>query len=38
MLPENKVDEWINPSSSPEELIPYALSDVVAEKILLSRY
>ena len=38
MLPEDKVDEWINPSSNPEELIHFALSDVVAEKILLNRY
>lgn len=33
ILPEDKVDEWINPSSNPNEIINYALSDIVAEKI-----
>ena len=32
MLPADKIDEWINPSSNPEELIPYALSDMIIEK------
>ena len=32
MLPEDKIDEWISPSTKPEELIPYALSDMVMEK------
>ena len=34
MLPEDKINEWINPSSDPEELIHYALSDMVIEKVL----
>lgn len=29
MLPKDRIDEWINPSSVPEDLIPYALSDMV---------
>lgn len=32
MLPKEKIDEWINPSSNPEEIIPFALSDMVMEK------
>ena len=32
MLPKEKIDEWINPSSDPEEIIPFALSDMVIEK------
>ena len=32
ILPKEKVSEWINPSSNPEALLQYALSDMVAEK------
>ena len=32
MLPDDKIDEWISPSAQPEDLIPYALSDMVMEK------
>ena len=32
MLPTDKIDEWIDPSSIPEELLPYALSDMIIEK------
>ncbi len=32
MLPKDKIDDWINPSSIPEELIPHALSEMVIEK------
>lgn len=32
MLPKDKIDEWINPSTNPEKLIPYALLDMVTEK------
>ena len=32
ILPKEKLPEWINPSSNPEALLPYALSDMVAEK------
>ncbi len=31
ILPENKIDEWINPKSNPNEVIKYALSDMVLE-------
>lgn len=33
MLPADKIDDWINPSSKPEEVIPYALSDMIIEKV-----
>ena len=33
ILPEEKIDEWITPSSKPEEIIPYALSDMIMEKV-----
>ncbi|MCR5330675.1 MAG: SOS response-associated peptidase [Lachnospiraceae bacterium] len=32
MLPEDKIDEWINPSTNPETLVYSALSDMVMEK------
>ncbi len=32
MLPKNKINDWINPSSNPADLIQFALSDTVAEK------
>ena len=32
ILPKEKIPEWINPSSTPESLLQYALSDMVAEK------
>ena len=32
ILPEDKIDAWIDPSSDPAEIVPYALSDMVAEK------
>ena len=32
MLPADRIDEWIDPSSKPEEVIPYALSDMIIEK------
>ena len=31
MLPENKIDEWINPASDPDSLISNALSDMIIE-------
>ena len=31
MLPEDKINNWINPDSSPDTVIPYALSDMVTE-------
>ena len=32
MLQKDKIEDWINPSKNPEELIPYALLDMVTEK------
>ncbi|SFG78187.1 SOS response-associated peptidase [Oribacterium sp. WCC10] len=32
MLPENLINDWINPSSNPDEIIRYSLSDMVIEK------
>ena len=32
MIPEDRIDEWINPYSKPEEVLPYALSDMIIEK------
>lgn len=32
MLPTDKISEWISPSSNPNDLIQFALSDTVAEK------
>jgi hypothetical protein len=33
MLPKERIDEWISPASNPDKIIPYALSDMIAEKI-----
>lgn len=32
ILPGDKVDKWIRPGSRPEEMLPYALTDMYAEK------
>ena len=32
MIPEDRIDDWINPYSNPEEVLPYALSDMIIEK------
>ena len=32
ILPEEKIDEWIRPDSDPENLLPYALTDMIFEK------
>ncbi len=32
MLPKDRIDAWIDPASNPEELLPYALSNMVVEK------
>ena len=32
ILPGDKINEWITPSSIPEEVIPYALNDMIIEK------
>ena len=32
ILPEERIDEWIRPGSRPEEVLEYALTDMIAEK------
>lgn len=32
ILPEEQIDAWINPSTKPEDVIPYALSDMILER------
>ena len=32
ILPEERIDEWINPDSKPEDLLSYALTDMIMEK------
>ena len=31
-MPEEKIDEWISPDSKPEDILPYALTDMIMEK------
>ncbi len=33
ILPKEKINEWINPSSNPVDLIQFALSDMITEKV-----
>lgn len=32
ILPEDKINDWINISLAPEEVVPYALTDMIIEK------
>lgn len=32
MLPKEKTDDWISSESNPDEIVPFALSDMVIEK------
>ena len=32
MLPKERIDAWINPESNPDEIVPYALTDMIIEK------
>jgi hypothetical protein len=32
IMPEEKIDEWISPDSKPEDILPYALTDMIMEK------
>ncbi len=32
IMPEEKIDEWISPDSKPEDLLSYALTDMIMEK------
>ena len=33
ILPKEKIDEWINPESTPVNLLKYALTDMVFEPV-----
>lgn len=35
MLPKEKINEWINPTSNPSDLVQFALSDMITEKVTL---
>ncbi len=35
MLPKEKIDDWISPASNPDEIISYAISDMVMERFTL---
>ena len=32
ILPKERIHDWISPTSNPEEIVPFALSDMVIEK------
>ena len=32
ILPKERIEEWINPDSKPEDLLSYALTDMIMEK------
>ena len=32
IMPKERIDEWIGPDSKPEDLLPYALTDMIMEK------
>ena len=32
MLPKERIDAWISPTSNPDEIVPYALTDMIIEK------
>ncbi|MCR5420045.1 MAG: SOS response-associated peptidase [Lachnospiraceae bacterium] len=32
ILPAEKIDEWINPTSNPNDILPYALENMIVEK------
>ncbi|WP_442855994.1 hypothetical protein [Butyrivibrio sp. MC2013] len=32
MLPKERIDAWISPESNPDEIVPFALSDMIIEK------
>ncbi len=34
ILPKERIDAWIDPSSKPEDALQYALSDMIIEKVL----
>ena len=32
IMPEEKINEWISPDSKPEDILPYALTDLIMKK------
>ena len=32
ILPKDRIDDWISPTSNPEEIVQFALSDMITEK------
>ena len=34
ILPKEQIDEWIRPNAKPEELLAFALTDMVMEKAI----
>ncbi len=32
IMPEEKINEWIYPNSKPEDILPYALTDLIMKK------
>ena len=34
IMPEEKINEWISPDSKPEDILPYALTDLIMKKTL----
>jgi putative SOS response-associated peptidase YedK len=32
IMPKERIDEWISPDSKPEDLLSYALTDMIMEK------
>ena len=33
IMPKERIDEWISPASKPEDLLSYALTDMIMEKV-----
>ena len=32
ILPEDRIDEWINPHTNPKDILRYSITDMVMEK------
>ena len=32
ILPKDRIDDWISPTSNPEEIVQFVLSDMITEK------
>lgn len=38
IMPEEKINEWISPNSKPEDILQYALTDMIMEKATGNAY